>query len=395
MDIVSYLLGKQAGGSPAPTPTYQSKDVSITQNGTTTIKPDPGYDALSDVDVTVTGILDTSDATAVASDMATGVTAYVNGAKITGNVPVGSSSVATDYNSDNVSISSNNLKVDTAQGVTNQMFRTGDKISVYAPLSDVAPVVGATAEKIKKDEVICGVTGTYEGGGSSYAPSFIKFQGYTGEDLTYETANLDASNLTSMYQMFSGCNSLTTLNISSWNTPSLTNMNNAFYYCRSLPSVNLSSFDTSQVTNANGCFDQDTALTSITFGSNCTFENNPIFATMFRSCSHLTTLDVSMFNMKKATNVLQMFSTCTALTHIDFGNNWELPLLQANYQNMFNGCLNLDNSTLNAILHICTTMTNVGTKTLAYIGLTSTQATTCQGLSNYQEFLSAGWTTGY
>ena len=34
-------------------------------------------------------------------------------------------------------------------------------------------------------------------------------------------------------------------------------------------------------------------------------------------------------------------------------------------------------------------------KTLAYIGLTSAQATKCTTLSNYQAFLDAGWTTGY
>ena len=36
-----------------------------------------------------------------------------------------------------------------------------------------------------------------------------------------------------------------------------------------------------------------------------------------------------------------------------------------------------------------------GTKTLAYIGLTSEQATKCQSLSNYSAFTAAGWTTGY
>lgn len=394
MDIVSYLLGKQAGGSPAPTPTYQSKDVSITQNGTTTITPDTGYDALSDVDVTVTGILDTSDADAVASDMAMSKTAYVNGSKVTGNVPVGSSSVATNYASSDVSIYSNDLKVDTAQGVTNQMFRSGDKISVYAPLSDVAPVVGASAEKIKKDEVICGVTGTYEGGAGKYAPSYIKFDAYSGTSLDYEVQNLDVSNLTLMWQTFYNSRSLLSLDLSSWNTPNLTNMNGTFYYCLALTSVNLSSFDTSQVTTVNSLFESDSALRTVTFGTDCTFEKCEVFSSAFRGCSSLTTLDISMFNTKKATNVLNMFSGCSNLTHITFGSNFELPLLQTNYQNMFQNCTSLDNNTLNAILHICTTM-NVGTKTLAKIGLSSTQATTCTGLSNWAAAQAAGWTTGY
>lgn len=50
--ITSYLLGKKAGGGGTP-PVYQDKEVSITQNGTTTITKDSGYDALSSVELTV------------------------------------------------------------------------------------------------------------------------------------------------------------------------------------------------------------------------------------------------------------------------------------------------------------------------------------------------------
>ena len=50
--ITSYLLGKKAGGGGTP-PVYQDKEVSITQNGETTITKDEGYDALNSVELTV------------------------------------------------------------------------------------------------------------------------------------------------------------------------------------------------------------------------------------------------------------------------------------------------------------------------------------------------------
>ena len=50
MDITSYLLGKQAGGG--STPTLQTKSVTITENTTTEVTPDSGYDGLEKVNVT-------------------------------------------------------------------------------------------------------------------------------------------------------------------------------------------------------------------------------------------------------------------------------------------------------------------------------------------------------
>lgn len=51
MDITSYILGKNAGGG-GGTPNLQTKSVTITENTTTNIQPDTGYDGLSAVNVT-------------------------------------------------------------------------------------------------------------------------------------------------------------------------------------------------------------------------------------------------------------------------------------------------------------------------------------------------------
>ena len=63
---------------------------------------------------------------------------------------------------------------------------------------------------------------------------------------------------------------------------------------------------------------------------------------------------------------------------------------------MFSNCTSLSNESLNNVLAMCTNATSyTGTKTLKYIGINATQATTCQSLSNWSAFVAAGWTTGY
>lgn len=98
-------------------------------------------------------------------------------------------------------------------------------------------------------------------------------------------------------------------------------------------------------------------------------------------------------NTSHITNAQQLFNGCESLITVPIYNFSSLT--GNNNYNMFNGCTVLSNESLNNILATCITMTGVTNKTLSYIGLTSTQATTCQSLSNWSDFVTAGWTTGY
>ena len=62
-------------------------------------------------------------------------------------------------------------------------------------------------------------------------------------------------------------------------------------------------------------------------------------------------------------------------------------------QNFVNICPNLSNDSLNNVLQMCSDMNC--TYNLSYIGLTEDQANICMNLSNYQNFINAGWTSGY
>ena len=58
-----------------------------------------------------------------------------------------------------------------------------------------------------------------------------------------------------MSYMFSYCSSLTSLNLSNFNTNNVKNMSAMFIGCSSLTSLNLSNFNTNNVKNMRGIFD--------------------------------------------------------------------------------------------------------------------------------------------
>jgi surface protein len=58
-----------------------------------------------------------------------------------------------------------------------------------------------------------------------------------------------------MMRMFSGCSSLSSLDLSGFDTYSVTDMGSMFFGCSSLVSLDLSGFDTSSVTDMMRMFD--------------------------------------------------------------------------------------------------------------------------------------------
>ena len=54
--------------------------------------------------------------------------------------------------------------------------------------------------------------------------------------------------------MFLGCSSLTSINLSNFDTKSVTNLNGMFWGCSSLTSIDLSNFKTNKVSDMNEIF---------------------------------------------------------------------------------------------------------------------------------------------
>ena len=118
------------------------------------------------------------------------------------------------------------------------------------------------------------------------------------------------SECTNMYAMFSNCSSLKTLDLSSFDTRNVTTLQWTFYECSSLTSLNLNGFNTSSVTDMGYTFSGCSSLTSLNLSSFNT-NNVTLMHGMFNNTSNLKELDISSFNTANVTDMNGMF----------FGNN--------------------------------------------------------------------------
>lgn len=183
---------------------------------------------------------------------------------------------------------------------------------------------------------------------------------------------------------FTNCTNLTTG--PSLSTSNVTNMSNMFESCSNLTEIPL--LDTSSVTNMSYMFSSCSKLETVP-QLNTSNVTNMTF--MFALCNSKLK-QVPLFNTSKVTNMSYMFTNCTSLETVPQFDASKV----TNFTNMFDGCTRLSNNSLNNIMAMCVGATSyTGTKTLKRLGLSSSNATICTGLSNYSAFTSAGWTTGY
>ncbi len=133
--------------------------------------------------------------------------------------------------------------------------------------------------------------------------------------------NLNTSKVTSMNYMFSGCESLASIDLSHFNTEKVTDMWGMFYNCSCLTSLDFSSFDTGNVTDMAIMFKGCNELMSIDL-SHFNTENVTDMSDMFKYCSALTTIDLSSFKTPALKDCTQMFQMCTSLNTIYVSDNF-------------------------------------------------------------------------
>lgn len=153
-----------------------------------------------------------------------------------------------------------------------------------------------------------------------------------------DISNLKTDNVTDMCYMFSGCSSLTSLNVSGFKTDNVTDMNSMFNGCSSLTMLDMGGLNTANVTDMYGMFGGCSTLTSLDL-SNFKTDNVTSMNRMFDGCSSLTSLDVSNFNTANVTYMGYMFWGCSSLTSLDVRNFKTDKVTEMIH--MFSGCSNL------------------------------------------------------
>ena len=105
--------------------------------------------------------------------------------------------------------------------------------------------------------------------------------------------NLKTEGVTNMQRMFSGCFSLQSLDLSSFNTASVTDMGYMFSSCSSLQSLDLSSFNTASVTSMSDMFGNCSNLENIYVGDGWSTQAVTNGSLMFKNCNKLPGYDDS------------------------------------------------------------------------------------------------------
>lgn len=160
-----YSIEQQNGPAYFETPTYeiimspQMSEVAAAI-GLTADKIISGNTILGIEGTATTGI-DTSDANAIAEDISINKTAYVNGQKITGTLPLFPNTRTFTVSNAGVTNNIEDSTLDlTTINTTKQILDSNVSMNFNADYSDIATAIGLTADKIVEGNTILGIEGT-------------------------------------------------------------------------------------------------------------------------------------------------------------------------------------------------------------------------------------------
>ena len=142
------------------------------------------------------------------------------------------------------------------------------------------------------------------------------FAGYTNLRWISFAGNFHTDFSKDMAYMFTNCDTLTSLDLRSFNTANVRDMRSMFYDCDRLSSLDLRSFRTGNVQDMSYMFWWCDSLRILDLSSFDTANVQDMRA-MFEYCDALTSLDLSSFNTTNVRDTTDMFNDCPA------GSDWE------------------------------------------------------------------------
>lgn len=239
-------------------PNLQNKSVTITENGTSTVTADSGYDGLDEVEIT-TNVVSTKNA----------------GMDINGWSSYG-------YAQDNMHVL-NRLLIEVPNNINTSnwttfgwMFRT----CVIIPRIDVS---GFNTDKINDMQSM--------------------FEGCNKVTEIIFGNNFSTSKVTKMNATFKYCNILPSLNINNWNVGNVINMNEMFRGCSKLADINLSNWNIPKLTMANNMF------------QNCSSLSNESLNSILKMISTVSALSAGNRTLGYLGLTSEQIATCTTLSN--------------------------------------------------------------------------------
>ena len=129
-------------------------------------------------------------------------------------------------------------------------------------------------------------------------------------------------------------------------------MSYMFNGCNNLATLDVSVFDTFRVTNMYSMFNGCKNLTNLEGTEEWDTSKVTNMSHMFNGCNNLATLDLSDWKTSEVTNMGGMFQNCSSLTSLDL-SDWDTSKV-TNMGNMFQNCNNL--TSLDSMMNISTSL---------------------------------------
>lgn len=150
-------------------------------------------------------------------------------------------------------------------------------------------------------------------------PNGTKFQNSAWK--TFDGNTVDVSNVEDLNYMFYDCSSLTSVDLSSWDVSNVETLNNMFQGCINLQTiVGLENWVTPNLKYISMMFQNCQSLTSVDLSS---FNTSKVesFSSLFSYCKSLTSVDLTNWDLSRVADMNQMFAYCENLTEVKMGGN--------------------------------------------------------------------------